>query len=366
MAEIELPVIITAIANSELEGFVAGTLYSQGWSVIYRALDTSSLELFLESMASQVKSVLLIYSPDLPGISPESVIGYQEQVRQVIGFSADPTSKNNFSGIFATPHDATELVSLIRGFVRAPLLRVPAAATQTKRRARVLSLGAASGSTGCTTVAINLAMELSVQGHEVLLLDGNVRHPSVAQLLALRKLDGDEPWRTIAPHFCVGELTKERVHRLNEYMDQAVNDFDVVIVDLGSIEDIADSLTDRRWTATVIHWSCDIADELWFLGKADTLGIHRLEGLVRDFSQIAIRAKVSVLLNMRPGGRKKGDHEGAFLSAISPLRPYRIFTLPKDSHVVARAQEERATLIEIDDRCALRKAISKIAVEVMS
>ena len=61
MAEIELPVIITAIANSELEGFVAGTLYSQGWSVIYRALDTSSLELFLESMASQVKSVLLIY-----------------------------------------------------------------------------------------------------------------------------------------------------------------------------------------------------------------------------------------------------------------------------------------------------------------
>ena len=65
----------------------------------------------------------------------------------------------------------------------------------------------------------------------------------------------------------MGELTKERVHRLNEYMDQAVNDFDVVIVDLGSIEDIADSLTDRRWTATVIHWSCDIADELWFWAK---------------------------------------------------------------------------------------------------
>lgn len=366
MAEIQLPVIITAIANSELEGFVAGTLYSQGWSVIYRALDTSSLELFLESMASQVKSVLLIYSPDLPGISPESVITYQEQVRQVIGFSADPARTNNFSGILATPHDATELISLVRGFVRAPLLRASATATQVKRRARVLSLGAAAGSTGCTTVAINLAMELSVQGHEVLLLDGDVRRPSVAPLLALRKLDGDEPWRTIAPHFCVSELTKDRVHRLSEYMNQAVNDFDVVIIDLGSIEDIADSLTDRRWTATVIHWSCDFADELWFLGKADTLGIHRLEALVRDFSQIVIRAKVSVLLNMKSGGRKGGDHEGVFLSAISPLRPHRIFTLPRDPRAVTKAEEERATLIEIDDRSALRKAISKIAVEVMS
>lgn len=364
MAEIELPVIITAIANSELEGFVAGTLYNQGWSVIYRAVDTSSLELFLG--ANQGKNALLIYSPDLPGILPESVIAYQEQVRQVIGFSADPIGANDFSGILATPHDATELVSLIRGFVRAPLLRTSLTATQAKRRARVISLGTASGSSGCTTMAINLAMELSIQGHEVLLLDGDVRRPSVATLLALRKLDGDEPWRTIAPHFCVAELIKERVHRLSEYMNQAVNAFDVVIIDIGSIEDIGDSLTDRRWTASVVHWSCDNADELWFLGKADTLGIHRLEALVRDFSQTVIRAKLSVLLNMRSGGRKGGDREEVFLSTVSPLRPHRIFTLPRDPRSVIRAEEERTTLIEVDDRSTLRKAISKIAVEVMS
>lgn len=368
MAEIELPAVITAIANSDLEGFVAGTLYGQGWSVIYRALDTSSLELFLESMACDGKSILLIYSPDLPGISPESVVAYQEQVRQVIGFSADLASAENFSGILATPHDATELISLVRGFIRAPLLRASASliTPQRKRRARVISLGAASGSTGCTTVAINLAMELSVQGHEVLLLDGDVRHPSIATLLALRRLDDDDPWRTIAPHFCVGELIRERVDRLSEYMNRAVDAFDVVIIDTGSIEDIADSLTDRRWTASVIHWSCDNADELWLLGKADTLGIHRLEALVRDFSQIAIRAEMSVLLNMRSGGRKGGERERVFLSAIALLRPHRILTLPRDPRAVTRAQEEKATLIEIDDRCALRKAISKIAVEAMN
>jgi hypothetical protein len=343
MAEIELPVIITAIANSELESFVAGTLYGQGWSVIYRALDASTLTDFLESVASEGKNILLIYSPDLPGISPEVVESYLQRVRQVIGFSADPVSVKNFNGIFATPNDVNELVSLIRGFVRAPLLRA----------------------TGCTTVAINLAMELSIQNHDVLLLDGDVRRPSVATLLALRNLDGDERWRTIAPHFCVGELTKDRIPHLSEYMNDAGDAFDVVIVDLGEIEDIADSLTDRRWVSSVIHWSCDNADELWVLGKVDTLGIHRLDALVHDFSQISIRAKISVLFNMKPGGRKRENHEALFLSSIAPLRPHRIHTLPRDARAVSKAEEERATLIESNDRSALRKAISKIAVEVM-
>jgi hypothetical protein len=365
MAEIELPVIVTAIANSELESFVAGTLYSQGWSVIYRALDVTTLTDFLESVSSENKNILLVYSPDLPGISPEVVESYQRIVRQVIGLSADPAGVANFNGILAIPNDVNELVSLMRGYVRAPLLRAAQIIPQTRRRARVIALGAPAGSTGCTTVAINLAMELSIQNHEVLLLDGDVRRPSVAALLALRNLDGDERWRTIAPHYCVGELSRERILHLSEYMNEAGDAFDVVIVDLGEIEDIADSLTDRRWVSSVIHWSCDNADELWVLGKVDTLGIHRLEALVHDFSQILIRAKVGVLFNMKPGGRKKADQEALFLSAIAPLRPHRVHTLPRDARAVSKAEDERATLIEVNDRSVLRKAISKIAVEVM-
>ena len=365
MAEIELPVIITAIANSELESFVAGTLYSQGWSVIYRALDATTLTDFLESFSSEGKNILLVYSPDLPGMSPEVVESYQQRVRQVIGLSADPAGASNFHEIHAIPNDVNELVSLMRGYVRAPLLRAAQIVPQTRRRARVIALGAPAGSTGCSTVAINLAMELSIQNHEVLLLDGDVRRPSIAALLALRNLNGDGRWRTIAPHFCVGELSRERILHLSEYMNDAGDAFDVVIVDLGEIEDIADSLTDRRWVSSVIHWSCDNADELWVLGKVDTLGIHRLEALVLDFSQISIRAKVGVLLNMKPGSRKRDDHDALFFSSIAPLRPHRIYTLPKDARAVSKAEEKRATLIEVNDRSVLRKAISKIAVEVM-
>jgi hypothetical protein len=366
MAEIELPVIITAIANSELEGLVAGTLFSQGWSVIYRALDVSSLTLFFQGIADQDLNSLLIYSPDLPGITPEVIEVFRSSARQVIGFANDPTIAKSYTGIFPTPTDATELVSLIRGFMRAPLLRSKSMHLLTKRRARVIALGAPSGSTGCTTVAINLAMELSLLGHEVLLVDGDVRRPSIAPLLDLRSLNGEERWRTIAPHFCAGELTRERTQNLNEYMNEAGDSFDVVIIDLGELEDIGDSLTDRRWASSVVHWSCDNADELWFLGKVDILGIHRMEALVQALSQISIRARVSVLFNMKPNGRRKENHEALFITSTAALRPERILALPRDTRAVIKAEEERATLFEVDDRSALRKAISKMAVEVMN
>lgn len=66
MAEIELPVIITAIANSDLEGFVAGTLYSQGWSVIYRALDAQALTDFIKNNQQECKSAIVIFHQTLP------------------------------------------------------------------------------------------------------------------------------------------------------------------------------------------------------------------------------------------------------------------------------------------------------------
>ena len=171
MAEIELPVIVTAIANSELESFVAGTLYSQGWSVIYRALDVTTLTDFLESVSSENKNILLVYSPDLPGISPEVVESYQRIVRQVIGVSADPAGVANFNGILAIPNDVNELVSLMRGYVRAPLLRAAQIIPQTRRRARVIAIGAPAGYTGCTTVPLNVAMDLRTQNHDVRFMD---------------------------------------------------------------------------------------------------------------------------------------------------------------------------------------------------
>ena len=69
MSSQELPVVITAISDAQFEGFVSGTLFAQGWSVVFRAIDTEALERFCLSNPEQAASSLLIYSPDLPGIT---------------------------------------------------------------------------------------------------------------------------------------------------------------------------------------------------------------------------------------------------------------------------------------------------------
>lgn len=364
MAEIALPLIVTAIANSDLEGFVAGTLFSQGWNVIYRALDAHSLENFLASNLEGRENIILVYSPDLSGLTSDSIASYQRSLRQVVGFTSNPSAPSDFQGMHATPHDATELLNIVRTFVRAPLLRSSVFQNSKKRRAKVIGLGTPSGASGCTTMAINLAMELSLLGRETLLLDADVKRPSIAALLSQHKLDTDLYSRNIAPHLSVSEFTQSRVVQLHDYLDHITDTFDFVIIDLGSIEGISDSLTDRRWTSTLINWSCERAEEIWILGKADVLGIHRMTSLVEDFSQITIRAKVSVLLNMSASGKKGGEREALFWATVAPLKPQRIYSLPRDSRSTSKAEYERASLVETGEKGILRKSIAKIAVEL--
>lgn len=366
MAEIALPVVVTAIANSELEGFVAGTLFSQGWNVIFRALDAASLTAFIDSDLIKSRNVVLVYSPDLLGISPDMIASLQGKVRQTVGFSPDASEDQEFVGLFGVPRDPSELLNLIRGFVRAPLVRNPIPQTPKQRRAHVVAIGSSCGSAGCTSLAINLAMEISTLGYDTLLLDADVRHPSIAPLLSLHKLDAENSSRTIAPHLSVSEFTRERSPKLAEYLDDLFSKCDFAIIDLGSIEGISDSLTDRRWTSSMTHWSCERADDLWLVGKSDALGMHRLESLVRDFAQITIRAKVSIALSMSSRGRKAKLREDQFFAISSPLRPQNHFILPRDARAITQAEEERATLLEIDDRSPLRKSIAKMAVGLTS
>lgn len=366
MAEIAVPIVVTAIANPEVEGFVAGTLFSQGWNVIFRALDISSLIAYIESDAARSKEVVLIFSSDLPGLTDDSLGNFQGKVRQILGFSAHANQDQGILGLHALPKDADELLNLVRGFVRAPLLRESIPRKITPRRSRVIAIASNANAAGCTTLAINLAMELSLLGKETILLDADVQHPSIAPMLSLHKLEIDHLSRKIAPHLSVSEFTHDRAKGFTEYLDMLFVDCDFAVVDLGAIGQLADSLTDRRWTSSLIHWSCEHADELWLLGKCDVLGIHRMESMVRDFQRNTIGAKVAIGLNMKSAGKKISAKESLFLSTVAPLNPHALFSLPRDSRTLSKAEEERAALVEINERSPLRKSIAKIAAELVT
>ena len=362
MSSQELPVVITAISDAQFEGFVSGTLFAQGWSVVFRAIDNEALERFCSNNVEQAASSLLIYSPDLPGINNDVVKHLTTKVKQVVGFSSKTNTE--YADLHPNPATATDLVSIVRGFVRAPMLRQVSQISRANRKAHVIAIGSAGSDTGCTTIALNLAMELSVLGKSTLLIDANFRAPSIAALIAIRNVQSEAGWRTIAPQLAIAEITQKEAGTIDQLMESATQSFDNIVIDLGSISGLSNRLTDRRWTSTMTTWSCDQGDELMVIARPDLLGIHRLEQVCNLLEKTSIRAALSFTLNMRSQGKTGADEEAQFLAITTRLRPLCVRVIGRDLRAASKALEEKATLIEVNMRSALRKSIATMASEL--
>ena len=366
MSELELPTVITAIASSESESFVAGTLFTQGWSVIFRAIDWDSLERFVSGNQELVQGALLLFASDLPGISKKKVDGLAANFRQTIGFLIGTQQSSDFIDLHEVPESHTDLVSLVRGFVRAPLLRGSNSPQRSQRKARVIAIGSAGSYTGCTMLAMNLAMELSILEKSTLLIEGNYRAPSIAAYLAMRNINSYAHWKTIAPHLSLVEINQNHAGEINDFMDRAADNFDYIIVDLGSISGLSNRLTDRRWTSTMTTWCCDQGDELMIVSRADQLGAHRLAQVVELLQNTSVRASLSFVMNMKASGKRGDSEQAKFLSNTAPLKPIRVRSIAKDSRAIMAAEDEHATLVETNVRSNVRKAIANLARELES
>jgi Mrp family chromosome partitioning ATPase len=364
MSELEMPTVITAISSSEAEGFVAGTLFAQGWSVVFRAIDWDSLDRYLSVNPEVARGALLLYAADLPGLSGERAAALKTRTRQCIGFSSQNKQNEDLPDLYEMPTVVTDLVSLVRGFVRAPMLRVQTSTFRQQRKSHVVAVGSAGSFTGCTVIAMNVAMELSVLGNSTLLIEANFRAPSIAAYLAMRNIKSEGAWKSIAPNLSLAEVDQENAHQIDELMLQATSEFDHIIIDLGSISGLSNRLTDRRWTSTMTTWCCDQADELMIVSRADQLGHHRLNQVIELLQQTSIRAKLSFVMNMKLTGKRGDLAESKFLASVTPIKPIRIRSIGNDSRAITAAIDEHATLIEINERSNMRKSISEIAREL--
>jgi Flp pilus assembly CpaE family ATPase len=170
----------------------------------------------------------------------------------------------------------------------------------------------------------------------------------------------------IAPNLSLAEVEQEHAGKIDDFMDKACSQFDCIIIDLGSISGLSNRLTDRRWTSTMTTWCCDQADDLIVVSRADQLGAHRLTQVVELLQQTSVRANLSFVMNMKSPGKRGDIEEAKFVSCATTLKPTRIRSIPRDSRAVIAAEDERATLIEINERSKVRKSIADLACELKS
>jgi MinD-like ATPase involved in chromosome partitioning or flagellar assembly len=164
----------------------------------------------------------------------------------------------------------------------------------TKPEPKIIAVTSPHGSTGKTTVAINLALELASEKYSVLLIDADLEGPSVANYFCLSELpaglvgalrianqnrfDQTQLQRlsikipkssiTVLPGVISDqalELTSESIQAI---LEVAKASFDFVVVDLGSLK----PKQEFDLTSEVVR----ISDQVVLVALADPIGIFRL------------------------------------------------------------------------------------------
>ena len=124
---------------------------------------------------------------------------------------------------------------------------------------KVLLVSSPQAGEGKTAVAINLAVVVALQGMKVLLIDGNLRHPSIAALFDLAEggglseflthEDGDQGYiiqaegLNIIPGGAPSIISAEILSspRLKELLNKAKQNYDIIIIDSAAVMEWADT-----------------------------------------------------------------------------------------------------------------------------
>ena len=353
------PCVITAIADAEFEGMVSRALFESGWSVIARPLDFATLEKNL--IDATTKNVLVIYSVDLPGLSDTQLKKLSPSNISLFGFADAVGSARGFNEISQRPTNPEELLAYIRGNIRSPLLRATLLQNKEKFKAKIIGIGSAGHYTGATTLALNLAHELALLEKKTLLIDANFQASAIATLLDLRKIADEDRWRDLSDNFSVAEVTQSNVSEFSVRAMEAAGYFDFIIVDLGSLQNISNDLSDRRWTSQVKIWVSRFAHSLLISSGSDNLQVKRLKELCEELNEVKLPAQVSIYISSTDTSSKRAK---VGLVDIQPFVPKEVRYLPLDSKLCAIARKERTALFEINAKAPLRKAFAAIALQI--
>lgn len=352
---------ITAIHDSEFESFAAGTLFTEGWSVLHRALDWASLINFLAKL-EKAPDVLLL-STNLPGIEVGQIQTLQRKGMRVFLFQESSNDLLAFPQSIQRPENSLELIGLIRGSLRSPLLRNQSI-SQTTSRAHVLTIGSAHGGAGCTTLSINLASELALKEKKVLLVDAHMNSQSIAILLGLQGLHNAQELQEVSSHLWAMEVTQKNISRSIEHLNRALNDFDLIVIDIGTLTDVAQTLSGRRWSGEVLVWVSVHGDDLWVMSKSDRLGTERLRRLVQELSKNLMKSSISCVQSFTSEGKRSKENDHAFLAVATSIRPKRILRYVFDSRSIAMAEREQCSLFDSNERSLLRKSVLELSGEL--
>ncbi len=298
--------VVTAIPDAESEDFLAQLLFSQGWSIIHRAFDASSLHNFMKSRGVERRTVI-IYQSEFPH--------FDQQVMDE--FSSPTITFISLDDVSFTSH---EIMSTIRGKLRAPMLQAETGSTVVEAltapsnpglikrihrqtmmprgpERKIIAVTGSGGAPGRTRFATALAEELSLKG-PVLLVDADI------------KSQGLKGQRELLRRSQIEVLPLDRENRPTQIPDGD----ETTIVDLGTLPGLAEAVTDRRWHGSLVNNVLDRATQLIYLSKSTPPSMAELAQFLREYPLLLKRLPVTYVCVLAGHSRELREWESKFIA----------------------------------------------------
>jgi len=323
---------ITAIRDMNQEGAIAGSLMRSGWKVVYRA---TSPELLQENLARFVGAVLLL--------SDDFMHSEELQFDNTILLrgSAHPLGRE---GVVA-PRNDFELGELIRNRKRESLpekILIPATESS------VIAIGSAQGGVGTSTLAINIADQLSMTGRKVILVDANALAPTIAVHFDIHDIRSRP--RDYNSNFSLFEIfeVKQLLH-----LSTIASQYENVVIDCGPVGE--PSFSGGRIHDQIFQWlthshSKFLLTSGHFRKSIDRTGFS-LEKL-REFAP-KLSIDVAVILDGVTSRRDRMALEGD----ISKRLRTHVVTFTRDPKSIATSSEQAMTLQRSAPKSQLNREI---------
>lgn len=274
---------VTAIVDSELEAAAAQLLYSHGNNIIFRALTTSSLELFLSENESNFQ---VIYSADF---ASDNLINNLIAKFPLI----------NFTKVAINFDPALLLINLSQS-ARQPMVR------KDIRHQNLISIIGSFNSPGTSLVTNQISARYT--GATILYSSSNNLRPQ-----------NSSSNKTL-------EVSESNLNSL-------ISPSERYFLDAGATTALTATVSDRRFTGQLLHWALNSSAKLIYVIKPDENGIYSLSRFISDYQNLIAPPTLICVLNQQRFTAKARLINTQFLSLISG---YPNFQIPYDFSSAAK------------------------------
>ncbi len=326
---------ITAIRSHEDEDRIIATLTNQGYELIFRAFSSEDLTEFLVELKSDQRT-LVVASNDFE-IEKIAISNRNNQNLKFVTLSHNALNSEDLA--LSLVHEALRKTEEMHKS-RSVVLRAP----------HWITITGSSGSPGITTIALNVASELS-STRENLLIDADIRHQDLHIRLGARR----EGKTILTPSLAfMGIVTEDDRSLLDNHRNENC------LIDVGQMPTIRDELIiDRRLDSRTALELVLQSSRIVYVTQLNNRSLIELEGFLK-FAQSELReVPLAVILNKVSNTNRQKSLYKSFKNQISE---YPHFIAPRDHSLVDRAEGRFAVLSEVGARSSLRKAVQDLSI----